>query len=95
LLLIDDFAIAPLTDQAKQDLLEILDDRYDRSATIITSQLDVKQWHLVHNAYHLDLSGDSTKAQILTCQGSEAGRHRGAGRPVMKYQNTLLTNHRL
>ncbi len=45
LLLIDDFAIAPLTDQAKRDLLEILDDRYDRSATIITSQLDVKQWH--------------------------------------------------
>jgi DNA replication protein DnaC len=76
LLLIDDFAIAPLTDQAKRDLLEILDDRYDRSATIITSQLDVKQWHayiddptladaildrLVHNAYHLDVSGDSLR----------------------------------
>jgi DNA replication protein DnaC len=76
LLLIDDFAITPLTDQAKRDLLEILDDRYDRSATIITSQLDVKQWHayiddpalagailhrLVHNAYHLDLSGDSIR----------------------------------
>ena len=76
LLLIDDFAITPLTDQAKRDLLEILDDRYDRSATIITSQLDVKQWHayiddptladaildrLVHNAYHLDLSGDSVR----------------------------------
>ena len=39
LLLIDDFAIAPLTDQSKRDLLEILDDRYDKSATIITSQL--------------------------------------------------------
>jgi DNA replication protein DnaC len=76
LLLIDDFAITPLTDQAKRDLLEILDDRYDRSATIITSQLDIKQWHayiddptladaildrLVHNAYHLDLSGDSLR----------------------------------
>lgn len=45
LLLIDDFAIAPLSDQSKRDLLEILDDRYDKSATIITSQLDVKQWH--------------------------------------------------
>lgn len=76
LLLIDDFGITPLTDQAKRDLLEILDDRYDRSATIITSQLEVKQWHayiddptladaildrLVHNAYHLDLSGDSVR----------------------------------
>jgi len=76
LLLIDDFAIGPLSDQSKRDLLEILDDRYDKSATIITSQLDVKQWHaflddptladaildrVVHNAYHLDLSGDSIR----------------------------------
>jgi DNA replication protein DnaC len=76
LLLIDDFAIGPLSDQGKRDLLEILDDRYDKSATIITSQLDVKQWHgflndptladaildrVVHNAYHLDLSGESIR----------------------------------
>jgi DNA replication protein DnaC len=76
LLLIDDFAITPLTDQSKRDLLEILDDRYDKSATIITSQLEVKQWHaylddptladalldrVVHNAYHLDLSGESIR----------------------------------
>jgi len=45
LLLIDDFAIAPLSDQSKRDLLEILDDRYDKSATIITSQLPVALWH--------------------------------------------------
>ena len=76
LLLIDDFAIGPLSDQSKRDLLEILDDRYDKSATIITSQLDVKHWHaflddptladaildrIVHNAYHLDLSGESIR----------------------------------
>lgn len=76
LLLIDDFAIAPLNDQSKRDLLEILDDRYDKSATLITSQLALKQWHaylddptladaildrVVHNAYHLDLSGDSLR----------------------------------
>ena len=76
LLLIDDFAIGPLSDQSKRDLLEILDDRYDKSATIITSQLDVKHWHaylddptladaildrVVHNAYHLDLSGESIR----------------------------------
>jgi DNA replication protein DnaC len=87
LLLIDDFGITPLTDQAKRDLLEILDDRYDRSATIITSQLDVKQWHayiddptladaildrLVHNAYHLDLSGDSVrKLKSLRAKGTK------------------------
>jgi DNA replication protein DnaC len=89
LLLIDDFGITPLTDQAKRDLLEILDDRYDRSATIITSQLEVKQWHayiddptladaildrLVHNAYHLDLSGDSVrKLKSLRAKGVKTG----------------------
>ena len=94
LLLIDDFGITPLTDQAKRDLLEILDDRYDRSATIITSQLEVKQWHayiddptladaildrLVHNAYHLDLSGDSVrKLKSLRATGVKTG---GAAAP--------------
>jgi len=76
LLLLDDFAIGPLSDQNKRDLLEILDDRYEKSATIITSQLEVSQWHaylddptladaildrVVHNAYHLDLGGDSVR----------------------------------
>jgi DNA replication protein DnaC len=76
LLLLDDFAIGPLADQSKRDLLEILDDRYEKSATIITSQLEVKQWHaylddptladaildrVVHNAYQLDLSGESIR----------------------------------
>lgn len=89
LLLIDDFAIGPLTDQSKRDLLEILDDRYDKSATIITSQLDVQQWHaflddptladaildrVVHNAYHLDLSGDSIrKLKALRAKAVKSG----------------------
>lgn len=95
LLLIDDFAITPLTDQSKRDLLEILDDRYDKSATIITSQLDVQQWHayiddptladaildrIVHNAYHLDLSGDSLrKLKSIRERNSKNGGTRGIG----------------
>ena len=97
LLLIDDFAITPLTDQSKRDLLEILDDRYDKSATIITSQLDVKQWHayiddptladaildrIVHNAYHLDLSGDSVrKLKSMRAKNAKAGGTRATGSP--------------
>ena len=97
LLLIDDFAITPLTDQSKRDLLEILDDRYDKSATIITSQLDVKQWHayiddptladaildrVVHNAYHLDLSGDSVrKLRSMRAKNAKAGDTRATGSP--------------
>lgn len=76
LLLIDDFGLAPLSDQTKRDLLEILDDRYDKQSTLITSQLPVDQWHryldeptladaildrLVHNAYRLNLKGDSMR----------------------------------
>lgn len=45
LLYIDDFGLAPLADQSKRDLLEILEDRYDKKSTLITSQLPVDQWH--------------------------------------------------
>jgi DNA replication protein DnaC len=76
LLVLDDFALTPLTDSHRRDLLEILDDRYDKKSTLITSQLPVEQWHaylgdptladaildrLVHNSYRLTLSGDSMR----------------------------------
>jgi DNA replication protein DnaC len=70
LLIVDDFGLAPL--------LEILDDRYDRRSTLITSQLPVEQWHtyledptladaildrLIHNSYRLALKGESMRKQ--------------------------------
>jgi len=76
LLVLDDFGLAPLSDQTRRDLLEILDDRYDRKSTILTSQLPVEQWHayladptladaildrLVHNSYRINLAGDSMR----------------------------------
>ena len=78
LIVLDDFGLAPLSDQTVRDLLEILDDRYDQSSTLITSQLPLDQWHgylgdrtvadaildrLVHNAYKLTLKGDSMRKQ--------------------------------
>ena len=45
LLYIDDFGISPLADQSKRGLLEILEDRYDKKSTLITSQLPIDQWH--------------------------------------------------
>lgn len=75
-LLLDDFGLASLADQHKRDLLEILDDRYDKRSTIITSQLPIEDWHaylgdptladaildrLVHNAYRLTLKGESMR----------------------------------
>ena len=76
LLVIDDFGLAPLADDTVRDLLEILDDRYDRRSTLITSQLPIDQWHaylgdrtladaildrLVHNAHRLKLKGPSRR----------------------------------
>jgi DNA replication protein DnaC len=78
LLTIDDFGLAPMSDESVRDLLEILDDRYDRRSTLITSQLPVDQWHaylgdrtvadaildrLVHNSYRVVLKGESMRRQ--------------------------------
>ena len=75
-LVVDDFAMAPLNDQERRDFLEICDDRYQRRSTILTSQVPVAHWHeqigdpsiadsimdrLVHNAYRIDLSGESIR----------------------------------
>jgi hypothetical protein len=47
LLILDDFGLAPLTAQARHDLLEILEDRCGRTATLIVSQLPVESWHAI------------------------------------------------
>jgi len=76
LLVLDDFGLAPLTAEQQRDLLEIIEDRYDRRSTLVTSQLPVKHRHdilaeptladaildrLVHNAYKLELKGESMR----------------------------------
>ncbi len=76
LLILDDWGLEPLDAQARHDLLEILEERYGRRSTIITSQLPVDSWHqvigdptyadaildrLVHNAQRLNLAGDSLR----------------------------------
>ncbi len=85
----DDFGLTPLPDQIKRDLLEILDDRYDRRSTLITSQLPVEQWHaylqdptladaildrLIHNSYRLALKGDSMRKQKTIAPVAKTGK---------------------
>ena len=80
LVLIDDLGLANLNDDARRDLLEILDDRHGRKSTLVTSQLPVENWHdyigdptladaildrLVHNAYRLNLNGESMRKKRL------------------------------
>jgi len=44
-LVVDDWAMAPLADAERRDFLEICEDRYQRRSTILTSQLPVAKWH--------------------------------------------------
>lgn len=65
--ILDDLLIAPLTRDEQRELLEIAEERYDRKATIVTSQLPGKARHaaildrLVHNAYKLELKAESMR----------------------------------
>ena len=57
LLVIDDFAIAPIGPRERNDLLELLDDRVGTRATIVTSQLPIDNWH--------EYIGDPTLADAI------------------------------
>lgn len=76
LLVLDDWGLAPPTAEQRRDLLEIIDDRHDRTSTLVTSQLPVDRWHdmigdptladaildrLIHNAHRIALAGDSLR----------------------------------
>lgn len=76
LLLLDDWGISPFHVEEARDLLDIIEDRNQSRSTLITSQLPISQWHdvfndptladavldrLVHNAYKLELRGDSMR----------------------------------
>ena len=76
LLILDDWGPDRLTANQRRDLMEIIEDRYGRGSTLITSQLPVEAWHevigeptfadaildrIVHNAYRLALEGPSMR----------------------------------
>ena len=44
-LVIDDWAMAPLAEPERRDFWEICEDRYQRRSTVLTSQLPVGRWH--------------------------------------------------
>lgn len=76
LLIIDDIGLSPMNDTERKDLLEIVEERYLCSATIISSQVPIKDWYqiigdptiadaicdrLLHNAYKIELKGESMR----------------------------------
>jgi len=75
-LIVDDWAMARLSENERRDFWEICEERYQRRSTILTSQVPVSQWHeqigdptladgildrLVHNAHRIELRGDSMR----------------------------------
>jgi len=75
-LVIDDWAMAPLNEMERRDFLEICDDRYQARSLILTSQVPVANWHaqigdptaadsildrLVHHAHRIELKGESMR----------------------------------
>jgi DNA replication protein DnaC len=76
LLILDDWGLKPLGPEQRHDLLEIVEDRYGRGATLLTSQVPVDRWHdligdptladaildrIVHNAHRIQLRGESLR----------------------------------
>jgi len=81
LLVIDDWAMAPLSEPERRDFWEICEDRYQTRSLILTSQLPVTRWHeqigdptvadgildrLVHNAHRIEMRGDSMRKKRAT-----------------------------
>jgi len=76
LIILDDWALAPITSRGRHDLLELVDDHIGTGSILITSQLPVEQWHdylgeptvadaildrLVHRSHRIELRGESMR----------------------------------
>jgi len=79
LLILDDWGLEPLSAAARHDLMEMMDDRYGKTATLVASQLPTEQWYqsigdntladaildrLMHNAHRINLKGESMRKKM-------------------------------
>lgn len=75
-LILDDFGMQPFDATARMNLLDVIEDRYGKKSTIITSQIPVNEWHdtigdktvadavldrIVHRSLRVELYGDSLR----------------------------------
>lgn len=75
-MVIDDWAMAPMTEPERRDFWEICEERYQLRSTVLTSQLPISRWHeqigdptladgildrLVHNAHKIEMKGESMR----------------------------------
>ena len=86
LLIVDDFLLTPLSEAERRDLLEVVEGRYDVGATVIASQCPIPDWYpaigdptladavcdrLLHNAYRIELKGDSMRRRQTSPRRTE------------------------
>ena len=69
LLIIDDWGPEPLNAEQRRDLLEIVDDRYDRGSLLITSQVPVNRWHELRLEYYQQsLGAEWPRILLMRCR---------------------------
>ncbi len=100
LLIIDDFGLKPLRPPADEDLHDLIAERYEQAATIVTSNLDFDEWdqafpanrllasatldRLRHNAYCLVLDGASYRDPKVAAGAQKRGRPKGPDKSTTK-----------
>ena len=76
-----------LTAEQRRDLMEVIDDRHGRASTIVATQIPLERWHdqigdatyadaildrLVHNAYRLEMKGESMRRRAARQSADDA-----------------------
>lgn len=84
-LILDDWAVNPLTARHRQDLLELIEDKTDAGSIIITSQMPISEWHewigeptiadaildrIIHRAHKIELNGESMRKRQSNKKGA-------------------------
>jgi DNA replication protein DnaC len=92
--IVDDWGPEPLTAEQRRDLLEIVDDRYEKGSLLVTSQIPVSRWHelmgdptigdaildrVVHRAHRIELKGPSLRKRQAVSASTESSNHAAAG----------------
>ncbi len=87
LLIIDDWGPEPLTAEQRRDVLEIVDDRYEKGSLLMTSQVPVSRWHelvgdptigdaildrVIHRAHRLELKGASLRKRLTVAAPTDS-----------------------
>ena len=85
LLILDDFGLQAFDNHARETLMDIIDDRYNKTSTIIASQIPVSTWYdiigegtiadaildrIVNSSHRIDLQGESLRKGIIKSENN-------------------------